>query len=222
MTFGEVMGALESYGTEQNRKVYQRHGAKPPLFGVSFSHLKKLKRQIRTDQALAEQLWNTGVADARHLAVQVADPKVVSTKLLDAWVADIDYYFLVDIFCRDLVSKSPFADNCLKWTRSHKEWTGRAGYMLLTTLLHNGEQLGQERLRGYIRDIEKEIDGSKNRVRDAMLHTLIAIGKHVPALRREVIAAARRIGCVEVKHGRTSCKTPDVVAELEAYCRKAE
>ena len=38
-----------------------------------------------------------------------------------------------------------------------------------------------------------------------------------PALKKEAIAAAGRIGKVEVDHGKTSCKTPDAAA----YIKKA-
>ncbi len=219
MTLDEAMRRLESCGTEEQKRALLRHGAKPPLFGVSAANLRKLKREIGVDTALAGELWNTGIADARHLAIFVADAKTTPVKTLDAWVATIDYSFLADRFVRDLVAKSPYADNCLKWTRSLQEWPGRAGYMLLATLLDNGERLHEDRLRGYIRSIEAEIHASRNRVKDAMLHALVAIGCHVPSLRAEVILATRNIGTVEVDHGQTKCRTPDVIAEIKNYLR---
>ena len=91
--------------------------------------------------------------------------------------------------------------------------------MLLATLLDNGERLGNERLRGFIHAIEYEIHASKNRVRDAMLHALVAIGCHVPSLRAEVVLATKNIGTVEVDMGKTKCRKPDVVAEIKAYLR---
>ena len=45
---------------------------------------------------------------------------------------------------------------------------------------------------------------------------LISIGMRNPGLEKKAVAAARRIGKVEVDHGETSCKTPDAVA----YIRK--
>jgi|SRR5829696_7030149 len=46
---------------------------------------------------------------------------------------------------------------------------------------------------------------------------LIAIGIRNPALEKKAIAAAERIGKVEVDHGETGCKTPDAVP----YIRQA-
>ena len=41
---------------------------------------------------------------------------------------------------------------------------------------------------------------------------LIAIGVRNPKLEALTVAAAKRIGTVEVDHGDTDCKTPDAVA----------
>lgn len=219
MTLNEVLQSLGAAGTEENRILFQRHGAKPPLFGVSVADLRKLKRAIGPNQQLANELWDTAIPDARHLAIYLAVPKTMPATTIEAWVSSIDYYYLADQFVRDLVMKSPHADNCLKWTRSKKEWPGRAGYMLLALLLNAGEPFSMDRLRAFIHDIELEIHASRNRVRDAMLHALVAIGRNQPTLRREVIAAAHTIGRVDVDHGQTKCRTPDVLAELQTHLR---
>ncbi|AIK38509.1 hypothetical protein BG07_4909 [Bacillus pseudomycoides] len=49
MILEEVMHQLEECGTEQNRKTYKNHGAKEPLFGVSFANLKQLKKKIKKE-----------------------------------------------------------------------------------------------------------------------------------------------------------------------------
>jgi hypothetical protein len=57
-------------------------------------------------------------------------------------------------------------------------------------------------------------DRRKNRVRDAMNSAVIAIGIRNPKLEKKALAAAKRIGQVEVDHGETSCKTPDATAYI--------
>ena len=49
MTCAEVMQCLEKSGTAQNRKIYARHGAHEPMFGVSWAHLKILTKRIRKE-----------------------------------------------------------------------------------------------------------------------------------------------------------------------------
>jgi hypothetical protein len=43
---------------------------------------------------------------------------------------------------------------------------------------------------------------------------LIAIGLRNPRLEKKAVAAAKRIGKVEVDHGETSCETPDAAAYI--------
>src|SRR5256885_16659489 len=64
--------------------------------------------------------------------------------------------------------------------------------------------------------IEREIHRSKNRVRHSMNGALITIGLRDAAFEKKALAAAGRIGKVEVDHGDTACQTPDAAA----YIRK--
>ncbi len=84
----DAMSALEKAGTAQARKIYARHGAKEPMFGVSFADLKVLMKRIGVDHELALALWDTGNYDARNLAVKIADPLRMSAKDLDRWASE--------------------------------------------------------------------------------------------------------------------------------------
>ena len=128
MTYNEVMAELKKMGTTQNAKVYRRHGAGDNLFGVSFANLNKLKKKIKSDQGLAEQLWDSGNMDAKTLATMIADPARMKPAIADGWVKDIDYYLLADM-AADTVAKSSFADKKMKqWMKSKKEYIRQCGY----------------------------------------------------------------------------------------------
>ncbi len=62
--------------------------------------------------------------------------------------------------------------------------------------------------------IERSIHGAENAVRYGMNGTLIAVGLRNPVLRDAALAAAARIGHVDVDHGDTSCETPDARASI--------
>ncbi len=66
-----------------------------------------------------------------------------------------------------------------------------------------------------MKTIEREVHGRPNRVRYSMNSALIAIGMRNATLERRAIAAARRIGKVEVDHGETGCKTPDPIPYIQ-------
>jgi len=212
------MAALKSYGTAQNRKIYSRHGVGKDMFGVSFADLNRLKKQIKRDHGLAVQLWDSGNHDARILATMVADPSAATAKLLDAWKNDLNNYVITDAFS-GFAAKTPSARARMeKWTKSPREWIGRAGWLVLAHLARHADGLPDECLLTHLPVIEQRIHGAKNRSRDAMNSALIAIGIRNGRLEKKAIAVARRIGKVEVDHGDTSCKTPDA----EAYILKAK
>jgi 3-methyladenine DNA glycosylase AlkD len=211
----EALQQLEALGTAQNRKVYARHGVKGEQYGVSAANLKKLKKQIKVDQPLAEALWAGGNHDARYLAVMIADPQTISDSTLHAWAQDLDNYIIADAFS-GLVSQTPLARQKMKaWTDSDSEWIGQAGWNLLAHLAMKDKTMPDGYFRPYLRTIERDIHHRKNRVRYSMNNALIAIGIRNKTLQKEAIAVANKIGTVNVDHGDTSCKTPDAADYIQ-------
>ena len=211
----ETMQILESYGTEQNRKVYTRHGAPEPLFGVSVANLRTVAKQTGKNQELATALWNTGNFDAMALATLIDDPESITTQELDRRVNDVSYYHLADFFSA-FVAKTRYAIPKMKsWTASPEEFVRRCGYTLVSALAKNAALLDDATLSEYIEIIEAEIHNAPNRACEAMNRALIDIGRR-RRLRDKAISAAKRIGPLFVDHGETNCKTPDAAAELEA------
>ncbi|HWQ16136.1 MAG TPA: DNA alkylation repair protein [Roseiflexaceae bacterium] len=216
-TLDEVMRQLEEQGTEQNRKIYRRHGVPEPMFGVSYAALGALRKQIKTDHELARGLWATGNHDARILATMVADPRRVDEPLIEAWAADLRCHALTDAFVQ-LVARTPAARVLAeRWASADDEQLGRAGWHLLGQLALHDPALPDAYFEPYLRRIATEIHTRKNRVREAMNNTLIAIGTRSEQLEQAALATAAAIGPVQVDHGETNCKTPDAAV----YIRKA-
>ncbi len=217
MTEKEILAALESLGTEQNRKIYHRHGVTDEMFGVSYANLEKLRKKIKTDHTLAERLWATGNHDARILATMIADARQMTDREIENWSKGLSSYVATDAFAR-LVALSPLARKKMeRWTKSKTEWTGRAGWLIVGVLAMRGDELPDEYFENQLEVIERGIHTAKNRVRDAMNSALIGIGLRNARLEKKALAAAARIGRVEVDHGETGCKTPDAAD----YIRKA-
>lgn len=217
MLLEEVMQQLEEYGTEQNRKTYKNHGAKEPLFGVSFANLKLLKKKIKKDHDLAILLWETKNMDAMTLATMILDPKKVTTELLNKWVQEVDYYCLMDVLMTAICTSPIAIERMEDWTKSDDEWIGRAGWSLLANIAIKNKTLQDDFFSPYLDEIKENIHNEKNRKKEAMNRALIAIGIRNEDLEQAAIEIAREIGKVHVDHGATSCKTPDA----EPYIKKA-
>lgn len=222
----EALARLEAAGTEQNRKIYRRHGASDPLFGVSFAVLDALAKEARRDQALATALWASGNYDARILACKVADPAVIGEAVLDAWLDEMAVYVLVDVFTGAVASKVPgVVARADRWSAGPRDWTAQAGWDLVSHLaLDNAVDPapGDAWFQARVARIEREIAGAGNRTRHAMNMCLCAIGGRSEDLRAVAEAAAARIGPVTVDHGQTGCTTPLVAPYIaRIWDRKA-
>ena len=212
---GTVMAELEAAGTAQNRKVYARHGAAEPMFGVSYAELGKIAKPIKTDHDLAQQLWDSGNHDARVLALRAADPAAMDQRLAARWLRDVDNYILAEGL-GGLCAQSPHVRTLSDaWRDSPAEWTAATGWFIVMCTAEDPDAWSVEELRGLLRQIEAEIGKRPNRVRHEMNGALIVIALRDGNLRRSVLAAARRIGPVKVDHGQTGCKTPEVAPYVE-------
>ena len=203
MTVEQVMSHLKKTGTAQNVKVYRNHGAKGELYGVSFAELGKLKKQIKVDHALALRLWQSGNVDARTMAAMIADPSKITATELDRWVDEIDYHLLGDLVA-SIAARSPLVlTKAKKWMKSKKEYVRQCGYSTISYALKEGVEIDDSECKAFLATIEKEIHASPNRARYAMNMAVISIGVYRPSLKEAAVAAARRIGKVEVDHGAT-------------------
>lgn len=213
MELQDVLAELELAGTAHNRQVYLRHGAREPLFGVSFGGLHAMQRRLKRQQALAEALWASGNYDAMLLACLVADPHAITSAQADQWVAQAYNYVLAGELA-GLLIESPLARGKAEaWMPAEGEFVARAGWLILAGLAAN-KDLPDEYLLNALQVIERSIHQSKNRVRDAMNMAVISIGLR-PTLTAEALAAAARIGKVRVDHGQTGCKTPDAASYIQ-------
>jgi 3-methyladenine DNA glycosylase AlkD len=228
MNTKDVLKRLEALGTAQNRKVYARHGVTGPAFGVSYANLNELARELKGDQDLAEGLWKSGNHDARVLATMIADPERTRRATLQAWVKDLRSYVLTDALAGLAARTAAGPALARSWIRARGEWASTTGWATLSVLLANDAELDANELAGHLATIEETIHRAPNRTRYAMNNALISIGALGGHLQHRAVAAAKRIGPVEVDHGETGCKTPDavsyiakVVAHRKARGRKA-
>jgi len=215
MTQSEVMKELKAHGTAQNRKVGRQHGVKGAMFGVSYAVLGKLRKKIKADQKLAEGLWVTSNFDARVLATMIADPDAISARTLDAWVKDVDHRGIAAALSNIAAESKSAKTRMEKWTASRQEMTSCAGWHTLASLARQDNGLPDVYFAKYLATIEAEIQDSPNWAKYAMNNALISIGTRNPGLEKKAIAAAGRIGEVEVDHGKTGCKTPSAAAYIK-------
>jgi 3-methyladenine DNA glycosylase AlkD len=206
-----VMKLLQAAGSPQQCKVLARHGVMPPMFGVSAASMKALAREIGAagDQALARQLWESRNHDARVLATMIADPKRTDAWLIDRWRHDLNNSVLCDALSALADTAGVSTDHIDRWCAAGDEWTSALGWTLVARRLSRPGGWSDADLMKKIASIERGIHRAPNRTRYAMNAALIALGLRTNELQRAALAAAKRIGPVQVDHGDTACTTPD-------------
>lgn len=213
MNLHETLDALKSAGKEQTRKTYRRHGAGEDCYGVSTPDLTKLQKKIKQDHALAGELWDSGNHEARILATQIADPKQLDGAALDAWAGSLGNYIEMG-YLAGLAAKSPVARETMeRWRESPDELTASAGWAVFSHLVAEGG-ISDAEAEAALARIERDLHGSQNRVRHQMNGALISVGGSKPALQKKALAAAARLGKIQVDHGDTGCKTPDAASYI--------
>jgi hypothetical protein len=216
MTTDQAMAELEALGSEQTRRTYLRHGAVEPLFGVKFGDLRPLARRIGTDQALAEQLWATGNPDARLLACLVADPSAMSEDQLDAWLADIGAYFLVDTFVASIAARAPGQrERAERWIASARDRTAQAGWDLMNAVAMSDAEIPDAYFERQLDLIAERIQGYGDWTRRSASNAITGIGLRNERLEAAARATAARMGHVDFDPGQTACVMPDPIAYLE-------
>lgn len=209
MSLDDVMRSLEKAGSAQTRKTYARHGVTEPMFGVSFATLKAMYKKIRVDQALAEALWNTGNFDARNLAIKIADPANMSSRVLDRWAATPTAR-MCGGYVGQLAAESPHArDKADKWLAAADDSTRFSGWSLVAAMAMIDESMPDSWFMERLVQIEETVHSVPNAQRSIMNSVIIAIGCRSASLCKAAVAAAKRIGPIDVDFGDTACKAPD-------------
>lgn len=218
MNYSEVMSDLQQKGSEQTKKIFTRHGAREPYYGVKVADLKILQKKIKTDHHLALQLFDSGNSDAMYLAGMIADPKLFQKDVLQNWAEKAYWYMISEFTVAGVTAESRFGwELASEWINSDKENIASAGwatYSWLVSLTPNNE-IDVKLIETLLLTIKEKIHSSQNRVRYTMNGFIISVGAYIPDFKETALKAADFIGKVKVFMGQTSCKVPDARPYIE-------
>lgn len=189
---------------------------------VSFANLTALAKKNKRKQPLADDLWNSGVLEARILATLVADPRLLTADHIDRWAHEANWQGATGYVARYVAHPSAHATELLdRWLPAPQELVQRCGYQLLAWLAISPNGLPDKFFIAHLRTIQTGLHTAPNHTREAMNGALIAIGRRNETLQAPALKAAAKIGPVHIDHGPTACKTPDATTEiLKSHPRK--
>jgi 3-methyladenine DNA glycosylase AlkD len=162
--------------------------------GISAPVLHSLARHVGKDHALAEQLWSSGIHEARILATLIGESEKVTSAQMDRWARDFNSWDVVDSSCRYLYAFSaPAWKKVEVWSCRPEEFVKRAAFSLAAYLSYIDKESPDARFERLFRIIEREAHDDRNFVRKAVNWALRQIGKRNLHLNAAAIRAAERI-----------------------------
>ncbi len=200
----EVLQRLKSLADPAAVAGMAKFGINPTnTLGVSVPKLRGIARDLGKDHELAEQLWASGVHEARLLAGMVAEPRKVTEEQMERWVAQFDSWDVCDQCCSNLFDKSAFAyQKAREWSRREEEFVKRAGFTLMACLAVHDKKGPDERFLEFLPLIEQGADDDRNFVRKAVNWALRQIGKRSLLLNQAAVKTARDVQQIDSKAAR--------------------
>lgn len=194
-TKSRVLQELKSLADPDARAKLAYFGVNvPEAYGISAPILHKFARHIGRDQKLAEELWASGIHEARILAALLGEPGKVTPAQMERWVKGFDSWDVVDTACCYLYAEAkPAWKKAIEWSHRQKEFEKRASFALVAYLSYKDKVAPDARFVRFLRVIEREAWDERNFVRKAVNWALRNIGKRNLRLNREAIRAAERI-----------------------------
>lgn len=221
MTSKEIIKELKLLRNEKNIAGMARFGISGKnVLGINIPVLRKMAKEIkkaRGDDAhkIAQELWQSGIHEAKILASMIDDPKKVTAKQMDDWIKDFDSWDVCDQVCMNLFDLTDIAfKKATEWSKRKPEFEKRAGFALMAVLAWHDKAASDQKIAKFLPIIQRESQDERNYVRKAVNWALRQIGKRNPVLKKQAIATAKEILKIDNKTAKWIAK--DALRELKS------
>ncbi len=190
-----ILKQLQAQSNARNIAGMALFGINPHnTYGISIPTLRRIARQTGKDHRLAQELWRSGIHEARILAALVDIPEEVTAAQMERWVKDFDSWDVCDQVCSNLFDKTEFAyRKAMAWSRREEEFVRRAGFALMAALVWHDKTGSDAAFRRFLPAIKRSATDERNYVKKAVNWALRQIGKRNRALNLAAQATAREI-----------------------------
>jgi 3-methyladenine DNA glycosylase AlkD len=203
MDVEEILAELRANANPKNVAGMARYGiASTNTLGISIPTLRAIAKGAGRDHALAEQLWQSGIHEARILAGMVDDPARVTKRQMDRWAKDFDSWDVVDGVC-DLFVKTPYAyEKAHAWSSHKREYVKRAAFTMIAYLTYRDKKARDADILQFLPVIRREASDERNFVKKAVNWALRNTGKRNRRCNAAAIKCAEQIRADGTRSGR--------------------
>ncbi|MEE1943661.1 DNA alkylation repair protein [Pedobacter sp. KR3-3] len=217
-----IISELQSLSDPAYRQKMLRFGIdNSKALGVSMPKVRALAKQIRKNQALSLELWETGIHEARILATIIGEPKLVNEQQIDRWTNDFTSWDVCDQACGNLFVRTPyFKPKVFEYAKAEKEFVKRTGFVLMAEAAVHLKKEPDETFLEFFQLIEREAWDNRNFVKKAVNWALRQMGKRNARLYYHAITTAENILAQQNK--KANWIALDALRELRSKGPKAE
>lgn len=188
-TVPEVLVELDALEDPKMRAANEKRGDD---HGINLSKMRALAKKVKTNHALAKDLWETGETAPRLLALLICKPREFSADELDGMLRETRAPKVNDWFVNYVAKKSPLAEEMRQRWFDDADPTVNAAAWSLTSerVVKNPEGLDLEHLLDLI---ERDMKDAPKRPQWAMNEALANIGIRNPALRPRALTIGNEL-----------------------------
>ncbi|RAI97705.1 3-methyladenine DNA glycosylase AlkD [Chitinophaga skermanii] len=221
MQVQDILKELQSLSNAATLKHNKKSGAHDNQYGVKLGDIRKIAANIKTNHALALELWQTNNIDAKLLACLIIKPTALSPKEVTALVESIDFVGEADWFTSYILKDYPNKDQFREsWMKSKNKWAARAGWSLMASKIAQGaEGLDLDKL---LDQLEKEMPIAVPEVQWTMNYALAYTGIHHPAYRARALALGEKLGILRDYPVSKGCTSPFAPIWINEMVKRAE
>lgn len=220
MDRAKVMAMLRASHNERGVENWNARNPSGTLqtHGIGLTQLRKLAKQVGKDRALARELWESDVYDAKVIALLIDDPKAMTPEQAERQVDQLAAGQLAHVFasCDATLAKSSIAaDLAEEWTQGDTI-RRRCGNTLVYELSKSKKKSAPDDawFLDHIARIDATWRNEGTDVRLAMATALMGMGKRSAPLWPEALRVAKDIGPIDFD-ATGSCDPFDVVKHID-------
>ncbi|UCF50654.1 MAG: DNA alkylation repair protein [Thermoplasmatales archaeon] len=214
MNYNEVISLLKSMSEPKNVEGMARYGINPKNnLGISIYKLRPLAKKIGKNHELSLKLWDSGIHDARLLAVFIEDSAQVTEEQMESWAKDFDSWDVCDQACCSLFDSTEYAwKKVYEWSKRDEEFVKRAAFSIIAGLAVHDKKASDKKFEELFSIIIRESIDERNYVKKAVNWALRGIGKRNLELNKKAINVAQEIKKIDSKSARWIAN--DAIREL--------
>ncbi|MDR2822045.1 MAG: DNA alkylation repair protein [Acholeplasmatales bacterium] len=173
-----IINRLEMLANDKLKKNYLQRGAVEPIYGVAIKDLKPIYKEIKGNNKLAFELYNTKNYDCMYLAGMILDVSTVTKCDILNWLENSNSNMVIDFIISVSLAECPFAlELVLELIESPKETFRRCAYYTLSWFVEwmRNENINKEILIDILDKVSKIYNTETESVKEGIAAFLYSL-----------------------------------------------